>query len=90
MTLDWNDFYIKIVALDEIYNFVILSFFIWGRFEALQIHYKSICIVRNLCLEKLYFLHVTSDENDLYMKIVVLNEIYSFVVLNFFHLKSFS
>ena len=27
MTLDEDDFYMKIIALDEIYNFVVLSFF---------------------------------------------------------------
>jgi ribulose bisphosphate carboxylase small subunit len=26
---DEDELYIKIVALDEIYNFVVLSFFIW-------------------------------------------------------------
>jgi hypothetical protein len=31
MMLDEDELYIKIVALDEIYNFVVLSFFIWGR-----------------------------------------------------------
>jgi ribulose bisphosphate carboxylase small subunit len=29
--LDEDELYIKIVALDEIYNFVVLSFFIWKR-----------------------------------------------------------
>jgi hypothetical protein len=28
---DEDELYMKIVALDEIYNFVVLSFFIWGR-----------------------------------------------------------
>ena len=31
MILDEDDFYMKIVALDEIYNFVVLSFLIWGH-----------------------------------------------------------
>jgi hypothetical protein len=31
MTLDEDEIYMKIVALDEIYNFVVLSFFIWER-----------------------------------------------------------
>jgi hypothetical protein len=31
MILDEDDFYIKIVALDEIYDFLVLSFKIWGR-----------------------------------------------------------
>ena len=31
MTLDEDDFYMKIIALDEIYNFTVLSFFIWDR-----------------------------------------------------------
>jgi hypothetical protein len=26
-----NNFYIKIVDLDEIYDFLVLSFFIWSR-----------------------------------------------------------
>ena len=30
MIMDEDDFYMKIVALDEIYNFLVLSFFIWG------------------------------------------------------------
>jgi hypothetical protein len=30
MTLDKDDFYMKIVDLDEIYIFLALSFFIWG------------------------------------------------------------
>ena len=28
---DEDEIYMKIVALDEIYYFVVLSFFIWGR-----------------------------------------------------------
>jgi hypothetical protein len=31
MILDEDDFYIKIVALDEIYDFLVLGFLIWGR-----------------------------------------------------------
>jgi hypothetical protein len=31
MILDEYDFYIKIVALDEIYDFLVLIFLIWGR-----------------------------------------------------------
>jgi len=29
--LNENNFYIKIVDLDEIYNFLVLRFFIWSR-----------------------------------------------------------
>jgi hypothetical protein len=29
MTSDEDEIYIKIVALDKIYNFLVLSFFIW-------------------------------------------------------------
>ena len=32
MTSYKDDFYMKIVALDEIYNFLVLSFFIWYIF----------------------------------------------------------
>jgi hypothetical protein len=31
MTSDEDEIYMKIIALDEIYSFVVLSFFIWGR-----------------------------------------------------------
>jgi hypothetical protein len=31
MILNEDDFYMKIVALDEIYNFLVLSFLIWDR-----------------------------------------------------------
>ena len=37
---------------------------------------------------KIIFFHTNSDGDNFYMKIVSLNEIYNFVVLNFFHLKS--
>ena len=35
-------------------------------------------------LEKLYLFHMISDEDDLYMKIIDLDEIYNFIVLSFF------
>ena len=35
-------------------------------------------------LRKIIFFHSNSDEDNYYMKIVVLNEIYNFVVLSFF------
>ena len=35
-------------------------------------------------LEKLYIFHTISDEDDFYIKIVALNEIYNFLVLSFF------
>ena len=31
---DEDNFYMQIVDLDEIYNFVVLSFFIWGQLNA--------------------------------------------------------
>jgi hypothetical protein len=31
MILDEDDFYMKNVALDEIYNFIVLSFLIWDH-----------------------------------------------------------
>jgi hypothetical protein len=31
MISDEDDFYMKIVALDEIYNFLVFSFFIWDH-----------------------------------------------------------
>jgi hypothetical protein len=34
MTSDEYEIYMKIVAVDEIYNFVVLRFFIWGREDA--------------------------------------------------------
>ena len=35
-------------------------------------------------LEKLNIFHTISDEDDLYIKIAALNEIYNFLVLRFF------
>jgi hypothetical protein len=37
----------------------------------------------NLILEKSYLFHMTFDEDDSYMKIVALDEIYNFLVLSF-------
>jgi hypothetical protein len=38
-------------------------------------------------LEKIYFFHTILDEDDHYIKIVALDEIYNFLVLSFFHLR---
>jgi hypothetical protein len=35
-------------------------------------------------LRKIVFFHTTSDEDDFYMKIISLDEIYNFLVLNVF------
>jgi hypothetical protein len=35
---------------------------------------------QGVTLEKLYIFHTISDEDDLYMEIVALNEIYNFLV----------
>ena len=35
-------------------------------------------------LEKLYFFYTILDKDDLYLKIVALDEIYNFLVLSFF------
>jgi hypothetical protein len=39
---------------------------------------------RGATLEKLYLFHTISDEDDLYMKIIALDEIYNFLVFSFF------
>jgi hypothetical protein len=39
---------------------------------------------RSPTLEKLYLFHTISDEDDFYMKIVALDEIYNFLVFSFF------
>jgi hypothetical protein len=44
---------------------------------------------RSLTLEKLYFFHTISDKDDFYTKIIVLDEIYNFLVFSFFYLRSF-
>jgi hypothetical protein len=41
------------------------------------------CQQQGLILEKSYCFHMTSDEDDSYMKIVALNEIYNSLVLYF-------
>ena len=41
-------------------------------------------LTRPDALEKLYFFHTISNEDDLYMKIIALNKIYNFLVLRFF------
>jgi hypothetical protein len=33
MDTDWDKFYMEIVALDEIYNFIVDNFFIWNLLD---------------------------------------------------------
>jgi hypothetical protein len=42
-----------------------------------------ICHRQDLTLEKSYIFHTTLDEDNFYMKIIALDEIYNFLVLSF-------
>ena len=78
----------KIVDLVESYNFRIKLISIRVRMKKDMIFLKSDLVTPGLILEKSYLFHTKSDGDEFYTKIVALNEIYNFVVLNFFHLKS--
>ena len=44
---------------------------------------KATVLDLEFILEKLYLFHTISDEDDFYMKIIALDEIYNFLVLGF-------
>ena len=46
MISDEDGFYMKIIALDEIYNFIVFSFFIWSfkMFEKIKQNFMGILI----------------------------------------------
>lgn len=79
MTLDVHMVYIKVIALNAIYNFIVVTFYI-RSFRGLNIHFNSSHF-------KIYFFWIfqmTSGVNMVHDKGVGLNVISNFVVNNIF------
>jgi hypothetical protein len=47
-----NTFYIRVVAINEIYNFVVLSFYIRGRYDAQE---NNIKLQKHIRVKTLYY-----------------------------------
>jgi hypothetical protein len=78
--LDEDDFYMKVVAVDEIYNFLILSFFSFEvskmiKNNNIKFQQHINCVRVFVFLEKLYLSCTVSNEDTFYMKVVAFNKI---------------
>lgn len=81
MKLDDGKLYMRIVDLDEIYNFAVESSFIsdcWGVFK------YSFFILRYILEIVCFSFQMTSDGEMFYKEIVDPNEIYNFIVESFY------
>jgi hypothetical protein len=79
MTLDVHMVYIKVIALNAIYNFIVVTFYI-RSFRGLNIHFNS----SHFKIYFFWFFQMTSCVNMVYDKGVDLNVISNFVVNNIF------
>ena len=78
MNLDEDKLYIKIVALDVIYNFVVQKFINWNCLGS-----KNIILSLQILKFKIYNYKTISDVDMVYTKVIVLDRIYNFVVEKF-------
>jgi hypothetical protein len=46
MMFDEDELYIKLVVLDEIYNFVVQTFLIWDRLDVQIFLFEIICLTK--------------------------------------------
>jgi len=79
--------YMKIVAFDEIYNFLVLSF-LFRNDQMLKTlinfydHNNRVLVLVDYKNNILYCM--LSNEDTFYIKVVALNEIYDFIVFGFY------
>jgi hypothetical protein len=75
---------IKIVDLDQFYNFVVDDFFKWNHLV-----FQIVVWICHLLKFKIWIIQTESHEKMTKIKVVDLDELYNFRVHDFFHLKSF-
>jgi hypothetical protein len=78
MNSDEDKLYIKIIALGEIYNFVVEKFSNWNCLGS-----QNIVVSAQILNFKILSYQTTSDVDMVYTKVIVLNKIYNFVVEKF-------
>jgi hypothetical protein len=80
MNSDEDKFYMKIVAFDEIYSFVVQNFFIWSNIVSQKMIYYQISILYPYLgsISFLFCLKMTSNEKSLNYKVIDLIESYNF------------
>ena len=85
MILDADDLYMKIIALNEIYNLVLrFSFEVVKMLKKIKQSFSSILITCKRCrLGKKYRSYMVSNKDTFYIKVVALDGMYKFIVLSF-------
>jgi len=75
MNLNKDKLYIKVVAFDVIYNFIVEKFMNWNYLWS-----KNIILSVQILKFKIYNYQTISDVDMVYMKVTVLDRIYNVVV----------
>ena len=84
---DEDKLYIKVVVLDEIYNFVVQTFLIWDRLDVQIFSFEIIYLTKisfDFVKFKIWIFQTTSDGEMPKTKVVDIEKLCNFVVDNFF------
>ena len=82
-----DTFFIKVVALDGIYKFVVLSFLFeiikMLKKNNIKFHHRINRVQALIVLKKSYLSYMVSNGDIFYMKVIALDGIYKFIVFGF-------